>query len=138
MFNVNLMWSIHYSCLSDVQIPENCYGRSLSSDKLKDLVETYFDQPSYKQEREGCASHPNSGAWETDKFWGFLFISQTHFFQKYIPFTDLITPKYRPIFHILIIFFMTYVFIKNFMPSCLASLCITFSTTYKGQISNKY
>ena len=90
-----------------IQIPENCYGRSLSSDKLKDLVETYFDQPSYKQEREGCASHPNSGAWETDKFWGFLFISQTHFFQKYIPFTDLITPKYRPIFHILIIFFMT-------------------------------
>ena len=50
----------------DVQIPENCYGRSLSSDKLKDLVETYFDQPSYKQEREGCASHPNSGAWETE------------------------------------------------------------------------
>ena len=66
MFNVNLMWSIHYSCLSDDQIPENCYGRSLSFDKLKDLVKTYFNQPSFKQEREGCASHPNSGAWETE------------------------------------------------------------------------
>ena len=31
-----------------IQIPENCYGRSLSSDRLKDLVETYSDQPYYK------------------------------------------------------------------------------------------
>ena len=30
------------------------------------MVKTYFDQPSYKHEREGCASHPNSGAWETE------------------------------------------------------------------------
>ena len=52
MFNINLMWSLHYSCLSDIQIPEKCYGRSLNCNKLKDLVETYFDQPFYKQQRE--------------------------------------------------------------------------------------
>ena len=50
----------------DIKIPEDCYGRKLSGEVMKNLIESYFDHPKYNQQRVGCDDHQNSGAYDTE------------------------------------------------------------------------